>query len=244
MIDNLFDFDIYNKMKISVSPNEIYNQLLLYIFFHCKKNLIIVTPNLTEANKLYSNLTKNYKNVYIFPDDDYLTKKAIATSPELTFMRMKFLNNINKKDSFILICHTNSILKKLPSKEELNSKNIVLTEEDEVDRNKLIEKLDSIGYKRESLVTNTGEYSVRGFVIDIFPIFENHPIRIEFFDNIIENIKFFDENTQLSNEKIKSYIVKPLVDEYDNSNYSILDYAENSILIYQDYEQIKMLKQI
>lgn len=239
MIENLFDFDIYNKMKISVSPNEIYNQLLLYIFFHCKKNLIIVTPNLTEANKLYSNLTKNYKNVYIFPDDDYLTKRAIATSPELTFMRMKFLNNINKKDSFILICHTNSILKKLPSKEQLNSKNIVLNEEDEVDRNKLIEKLDSIGYKRESLVTNTGEYSVRGFVIDIFPIFENHPIRIEFFDNIIENIKFFDENTQLSNEKIKSYIVKPLVDEYDNSNYSVMDYVENSILIYQDYEQIK-----
>ncbi len=239
MIDNIFNFQIYNGMRISISPNEIYNQFLLYTFFSCKKNIILVVPNLSDANKIYSDLKNRVKNVFIFPDDDYLTKKAIATSPELMYMRMKFLNNVSSLDSYILICHTNSLLKKLPIKETFFSKKISLSSNDEVDREALIKKLTDIGYKRESLVTNTGEFSVRGFVIDIFPIFENHPVRIEFFDNVIDEIKYFDENTQLSLENLDKIVIKPVIDEFNESKSSILDYVENSILVYQDYDQIK-----
>lgn len=239
MIDNIFDFEICNDMRISISPNEIYNQFLLYMFFSCKKNIILVVPNLSDANKIYSDLKNRVKNVFIFPDDDYLTKKAIATSPELMYMRMKFLNNVSSLDSYILICHTNSLLKKLPIKETFFSKKISLSSNDEIDRETLIKKLTDIGYKRESLVTNTGEFSVRGFVIDIFPIFENHPVRIEFFDNVIDEIKYFDENTQLSLENLEKIVIKPVIDEFNESKSSILDYVENSILVYQDYDQIK-----
>mgnify|MGYP004526191893 CR=1 FL=1 len=238
MISNLFDINIEKNIKISITPNEIYNQLLLYIFFSCNKNLILVTPNLNDANKLYSQLSKSVKNIYIFPDDDYLTKKAIATSPELMFMRMKFLNKIQTDEKFIMICHTSSLLKKLPSKLQMQNKNLELKVNTSCDRQLLIEKLMQIGYKKESIVTNTGEFSVRGFVIDVFPIFEEHPIRIEFFDNDIEEIKYFDENTQLSLSNIDHFIIKPIIDEYKNSNSNILDYIDNYITIYQDYLQI------
>lgn len=239
MIENLFDLKIDNGQKISVSQNEIYYQLLMYIFFALDKSLIIVTPTLSEANKIYASLSSQINDVFIFPDDDYLTKKAIATSPELMYMRMRFLNNINRSEKCVLISHTNSLLKKLPLKSKLEEKKINVYKDAVIDRDEFISRLDSIGYKRESLVTNTGEYSVRGFVVDVFPIFEDHPIRIEFFDNIIEEIKFFDENTQLSMNSINEYVIKPVQDEFEGSNSTVLDYINDGVLIYQDYNQIK-----
>lgn len=239
MIENLFDFKIENGHKFSVSQNEIYYQFLMYMFFSLNKSLVIVTPSLNEANKIYAALNGKLENVYIFPDDDYLTKKAIATSPELMYMRMRFLNNIKEINKSILICHTNSLLKKLPLKSKLEEKKINIYKDAVIERDDFIRKLDDIGYKRESLVTNTGEYSVRGFVIDIFPIFEDHPIRIEFFDNLIEDIKYFDENTQLSMNSIVNFIIKPVQDEYEGSSSTVLDYMVDSVLVYQDYKQIK-----
>lgn len=238
MIENLFDFKISNGEKISITENEIYRQFLMYMFFSVDKSLILVTSTLNEANKLYGMLQGTIENVYIFPDDDYLTKKAIATSPELQYMRMRFLNNIKFNEKCFLICHTNSFLKKLPKKDRLEEKNIKLSINKSIDRDNLVEKLESIGYKRDSLVTNTGEYSVRGFVVDVFPIFEDHPVRIEFFDNVIDEIKFFDENTQRSLENINDFVIKPVIDEYQDSSSSVLDYIFNPMVVYQDYNQI------
>lgn len=238
MIENLFDLKINEGNKISITDNEIYRQLLMYMFSSLEKSIVLVTPSLNEANKLYGMLDGAISNVFIFPDDDYLTKKAIATSPELQYMRMRFLNNINSNEKCLLICHTNSFLKKLPKKDKLAEKNIKLCISKSVDRDTLIEKLEDIGYKRESLVTNTGEYSVRGFVLDIFPIFEDHPIRVEFFDNVIDEIKYFDENTQRSLENVEEFIIKPIVDEYQDSSSSVLDYVFSPMVIYQDYNQI------
>lgn len=239
MIENLFNLKLENGQKISVSQNEIYYQFLVYVFFALNKNLVVVTSSLNEANKIYASLSDKNLNVYIFPDDDYLTKKAIATSPELMYMRMRFLNNIKSEEKCILICHTNSLLKKLPLKSKFEAKKINIYKDAVIDRDELIKRLDEIGYNRESLVTNTGEYSVRGFVVDVFPIFEDHPIRIEFFDNVVEDIKYFDENTQLSMNSVSEFIIKPVKDEYKESSSTILDYIEDAILIYQDYNQIK-----
>ena len=243
MLNGLFDFKFKDGMKINVSKNEIYNQMLLYMFFAWKKSVVIVTPTLNEANQLYKDLQYYLKeSVYIFPDDDFLTKKAIASSPELMYMRMKFLNNIDSTDNKILICHTSSFLKKFPAKNSFEEKAINLKVSKTIDRDDLIEKLTNIGYKRESLVTNTGEFSVRGFVIDVFPIFSDHPVRIEFFDEEIDEIKYFNENTQLSIQNTQEVVIKPVNDEYNGSNSSILSYLNEPLLVYQDYNQIKMVE--
>ena len=64
LYNKLFDFDINKYKKISVTKNEIYNQLLLYIFFSCKKNILIVMPTLNEANELYSELARKFMVSY------------------------------------------------------------------------------------------------------------------------------------------------------------------------------------
>ena len=240
MIDNLFNLQFKDNLKISVTDNELYTQLLMYMFFSCNKDLILVTPSLTEANNLYARLNFYLKdNVYIFPDDDFLTKKAIASSPELMFMRLKFLESLDSDKNKIVICHTNSFLKKMPSRTNFEKKNIKLKINQSIDRDDFINKLSEIGYKRESMVTNTGEFSVRGFVIDVFPVFEEHPIRIEFFDDEIEDIKEFNENTQLSDRNIEEIIIKPAIDEYSDAKENILSYLDDYILVYQDINAIK-----
>ena len=108
----LFDFNIDTTKRISVTKNEIYNQLLLYIFLTSKKNLLLVLPTLNEATEVYNELKNYLDEVYLFPEDDIMTKTAIASSPELLFMRANILNKFNDNKAKIVIVHLNSFIKK------------------------------------------------------------------------------------------------------------------------------------
>lgn len=239
---SLFNFKVKNKLKISCTNTEIYNQLLLYIFNELKKDLIILTPNLNEASNLFNNLKNYIDKLYLFPEDDYLTKKAIASSPELLFIRLNFLNNMQIEKNKIVICHLNSFLKKLPPLLSFKNKVINLQINQKINKNELIKLLNTIGYKKDYLVTNIGEYSTRGFVIDIFPMYQNQPVRIELFGDTIEKIKLFDENTQLSKNEIEKIEIKPIMDEFENNSSSIIDYLNKPYVIIQDIDQIKLVQ--
>lgn len=239
LFNKLFNFKIENNLRISISENEVYNQFLLYTFSREKRDLIILTSNLNDSNKLFFKLKNYLDEVYIFPEDDYLTKKAIAASPDLLYMRMNLLNNLSNPEPKIVICHLNSFLKKLPNYKDFKNLDINLKVGESVKRNEIISKLIEIGYKKDSVATNTGEFSVRGFVIDIFPFNENHPVRIEFFDDEIEKIKYFDEFTQLSIKSVENIKIKPIIDEYKNANSNILEYLNSPLLVVQDKQKIE-----
>lgn len=234
----LFDFDIKKYKKISINKTEIYNQLLLYIFFSSKKNLLLVVPTLNEATEIYNELKNYIDEVYLFPEDDVMTKKAIASSPELLFMRANILNKFNDESQKIIIVHLNSYIRKLPAADSYNKNKINLKLNDRINREELIKKLNNIGYKRESMVYDVSDFSVRGFVIDIFPINEDNPVRIELFDNEIEKIKYFDISTQKSIKDIENISICSIKDDFGNNNCSIRDYIKDGIIIYHNYNQI------
>lgn len=79
-----------------------------------------------------------------------------------------------------------------------------------IEPKKLYEKLINIGYNSETLVTKTGDVGLRGFVIDVFPLGEDNPYRIEFFGDEIESIRLFDTDTQKSLKNVKDLVVYPL----------------------------------
>ena len=154
-------------------------------------------------------------------------------------MRMNLLNKINDNQKKIVICPINSYFKKLPSPNYFKDLRIKIKKDDIYERDKLIKRLLEIGYKKDVIVTNTGEFSVRGFVLDVFIINQEHPIRIEFFDDKIEKIKYFDEFTQLSINETNEIIIEPIIDEYEGAKSNILDYLDESITIIQDYNKIE-----
>ena len=234
----LFDFDVDKVNKIAINKNEIYNQLLLYMFFKCNKSILLVMPTLNDATMVYNDLKNYIDDVYLFPEDDIITKKAIASSPELLFMRANILNKIGEDSNKIIIVHLNSFIKKLPEPDVFVNKKIKLSVGSKFDRDSFIRKLISIGYKKESMVYDTSDFSVRGFVIDIYPINEENPIRIELFDDEIEKIKYFDPMTQKSISEINEIVINSIKDDFGDNNSSIRDYMKNGIVVFSDYNQI------
>ena len=235
----LFDFDINNIRKISTNKNEIYNQLLLYIFFKCNKNLIVVFPTLNEATETYNELKNYMDEVYLFPEDDFMNKRAIAASPELLYMRVNLLNKLNDINNKIIIVHLNSFIKKLPNKKDYINNRISLKVGNTINREDFLKKLSSNGYKRESVVYNVSDYSVRGFVIDIFPINSERPIRIELFDDQIEKIKYFDIVTQKSDKEVNEVLIGSIKDDFGENNSSIRNFIDNNLVIFNNINQIK-----
>ena len=201
-----------------------------------KRNIIILTSSLYESNKIFNTLSSLKENVLLFPMDDFLSSYFYASSPELKYKRLETLDKLKENKEYIIVTNLMGYLKYLPNKDVNNS--YVFNKNQEIKRDILVNILDKLGYRRESLVTMSGEYAVRGFIVDLYPIDEIHPVRIEFDGNIIENIRTFDESSQISMEKVSNIKVKAIDEiECDISN-SLFDYANNPITVYVDKEQI------
>ena len=237
--------------------NEFFCAYINNLYTSSNKSILVLTSTLYEANNIY-NSAKNYNdNVYLFPMDDFLTSQSIAMSPELKAIRLNTINKIINNEKNIVICHLESFLRFLPSKKILIDSIIKLQTGDIFSKEKLSQKIINIGYSRQSIVTNTGEIGIRGFVIDVFPVDSDFPVRIEFFDDEIESIKEFDPDTQKTTRIINKVELFPntefLCDKelIDNNDFNqkklpkyckditnILGYLNDSMLIIKDKHQI------
>ncbi len=220
------------------------------------KNVLIVASSLMEANKLYRGISNYTDAVYLFPMDDFLTSEAIAISPDLMVTRLETLQAITSDLPCIVITNLMGYLRFLPTKENFLKSQVTLTVGMEIKPIDLISNTMYLGYTRQTIVTQTGEVGIRGFVIDIFPLGEDHPLRIEFFGDTIESLRFFDENTQKSLHSIDHIVIEPftevLIDnlsddkkrnvKYFSESLSVANigmYFSQVVTIYKDIENIK-----
>ncbi len=230
-------FDFKNGSVTYGLTNELISFYVEELFKKENKNIILVTSNLYDSNKLYNYISPHMNNVSLFPMDDFITSRVIAKSPEFELGRISTLDRL-KDEKLVIITNLMGYLKYLPSKSVENT--IELSKNSTINRDELISKLDDFGYKRESLVTSTGEYSVRGYIIDIFPINEDHPIRLELFGNTIETIRYFDENTQRTVEEIKKITIKNFQEIATSDKNSLYDWTNNGIVVFYNKDQINI----
>ena len=226
--------------------------------FKSKKSILVVVDSLFEANRLYNSLSNYNENTLLFPMDDFLTSEALAISPDLMIKRLETINSIINNENSIVITNLMGYLRFLPSKDVYLDNILKFEVGNRIDPKVLANKLYSIGYKKDTIVNKTGEYGVRGFVVDIFPIYEDNPIRIEFFDDEIESIRVFDADTQKSISSLDNISIYPfseflstkdVIEEHFNKQkylqlYSeisnISNYLSNNVVVYKDYEQLKI----
>lgn len=114
----------------------------------------------------------------------------------------------------VIVTNTEGLTRQLMPKSKLKEAILRYRTNDSVKREDLIENLIIRGYKKVSITSTSGTFSVRGSLIDVFPINENQPIRINFFDDEIETIKKIDVETQMSTEKIHEIEIFPLYEIY------------------------------
>ena len=245
-------FNSYNAKEIGGLTDEL---KCIYISNQYDDNKILVVCNsLYEANKFYQNL-KNYVDyVYFFPMDDFITSEVLAISPDFKMTRLETLDNIIKNNRGIVVTNLMGYLRFLPTKENFINSYIRLQVGDSIDIKNLTQKFYNIGYERNITVDKTGEMAIRGYVVDIFPINYDNPIRIEFWGDEIESIRFFDINTQLTIDKIdkieiipnSEFLINKDIDfeynhrdlvKYGSSN--IYEYL-NGLLFYNELEDLKI----
>ena len=207
-MDIFNDFKYDNNIIIQGLTKELNTFYVKNLYNNTQKNILIVTSTLFEANQIFKNLKTYLDNVYLFPMDDFLTSVALAVSPEFKVKRLETLDKI-KENKSIVITNLTGYLRYLPDINIKDKLNLEITKSTKINREKLEEILDKYGYNKETLVTTTGEYAVRGYVIDIFLINEEHPIRIEFFGSNIDSIRYFNESTQLSIKQLDSINITP-----------------------------------
>ena len=247
-MDIFNDFKYDNNIIIQGLTKELNTFYVQNLYNNTQKNILIVTSTLFEANQIFKNLKTYLDNVYLFPMDDFLTSVALAVSPEFKVKRLETLDKIKEKRS-IVITNLTGYLRYLPDINIKDKLNLEITKSTKINREKLEEILDKYGYNKETLVTTTGEYAVRGYVIDIFLINEEHPIRIEFFGSNIDSIRYFNESTQLSIKQLDSINITPNKEVTTTKNSSIYDYLKEPITIFYNRSQIensykKMLEDI
>lgn len=254
--NNIFDVGSMSSDYSIIGLNKEMSSLYIYdSFIKYNKGILVVASELYEANLLFEYLSKYTDKVLFFPMDDFLTSEAISVSPEFKAERIDTLNKLINDDKYIVVTNLMGYLRYLPLPSLWKDSNVNISVNCDYDRDSLLNKLYNMGYIRNVLVNETGNIGVRGYVIDIFPIMEENPVRIEFWGDTVTSIKYFDVDTQRSISEIDNICIYPftefLLNDYSidfiNSqkylaNYgsvaSIYDYINDGICFFSDYNLI------
>lgn len=168
------------------------------------RQVVLVTNNLYQADKIEADLLQSVPDdeVYKYPVQDMMTEEFSTQSPELMSERVRTLTALANERRGLFIVPLNGLKKLLTPKEMWRDHQMTFEVGDDIEIDAFLEKLVSMGYRRESVVSNIGEFSVRGGIIDVYPLL-GEPIRIELFDTEVDSIRQFDVETQRSSENIK-----------------------------------------
>ncbi len=169
------------------------------------KPLIVVKENNYMANRLKDILLSYFNDdeIVTYLPEESLRCEEIATSFENRAERLFALYKIITSSPKIIITSPYGFIRHLPEKEVLLNSIIHLKKDDIYNRDDLISKLQKLGYEKSIHVETPMTYAVRGYIIDVFTVNYTKPIRIEFFDDVIDSIRFFDINSQRTVEQIE-----------------------------------------
>ncbi len=214
-------FDIKDEKEITGLTPELKSLYIYQKFKKENKSILFVTSNLNDASNIYNSLSHYTDKVWFFPMDDFLTSEAIAISPEFKTTRLETINNILKDDKQIVVTNLMGYLRYLPEKQIFKNSYIKIEKDKDYPLKELEEKLFDIGYKKETTVTMTGEMAPRGFVIDIFPVNVEEPVRLEFWSDTVDTIKTFDINSQRTTKEIDEITIFPNTEKIIKNSFDI-----------------------
>lgn len=191
--------------------------------------LLLITPNQTWAEYLYNNLiywTKSSENIYWFCDWETLPYDQHSPHNDLISKRLRVLAEIPLNNRAIIVCSAQNLLQKLCPQSYLDGFGLHLKTNINLPREKLIERLVIAGYQKSSIIYQQGEYSTRGEILDFFPMGAKNPIRIQWLDDQIEQLRTFSIDNQKTIAKIDQISILP-AKEYDLSNHGRTCFRQN-----------------
>lgn len=191
------------------------------------KQYLLIEPRSKQQVDLYDDLVSLLPDVpvVLFPHEESLAVTYSISSIDNTVERVRALNILAKGEPCIIIASSAALRMRLTPVEIWKESIFQFEVGEDYDRDELERKFNQYGYKREGMVQSPGEFSIRGSIVDYFPLNSMMPVRLDFFDTELDSIRFFDGETQESRENIEFAEFYPATDVIFNINHqiSILD---------------------
>jgi len=195
-----------NKLNIIGSSRYAKSIIINSIAKKEQKDILLISPNEEIAYKWYGYFDSiNDRNVLYYPPSENLPYSSVNKSKETEYTQLSVISKLikNKKEDLnIIIATERSLQPHLINKKIFKENILTLIKGIELDIKELTNKLVLLGYNKENLTSTEGSWSRRGEIIDIYPVNNELPIRIEFFDNIIDKIREYDPVTQRTLDSI------------------------------------------
>jgi transcription-repair coupling factor (superfamily II helicase) len=194
------------------------------------KRLIIITPDEQNALKICSdiNTMADKTLAYFYPSKEFSLETAVS-SREFENIRLTALS-VQKN---IIVASAEAVLQKTLSKKTLREKTIVIDTSSVINTKDLALKLVELGYEKAETVEGTGQFSIRGDIIDIFPIAQTSPVRVELWGDEIDSISYFSTENQRRTDVIDIFEIPPAIEDIGTQGY-VFEHSDNEV-IFCDY---------
>lgn len=174
--------------------------------------LLIITHDLQEASAIQEDLTRlmREESVLLFPELEVLPHERLVNDLSLKVQRLQVLEEVSFAfQDKVVVTTVQALLRRGNSLQYFKECSFELAVGADLDLQDLTEKLIRMGYERVGMVEGRGQFSIRGGIIDIYPMTRVHPIRVDLFGDEIDSLKEFDLITQRSVQKLDQVIITP-----------------------------------
>ncbi|NRT14358.1 transcription-repair coupling factor (superfamily II helicase) [Flavobacterium sp. 28A] len=232
------------KMHLSGLLGSATSYVIHALFTKAENPFLIVLNNKEEAAYYLNDLEQMIgdKDVLFYPGSYRRPYQIEDTDNANVLLRAEVLNRINsRKKPAVIVTYPEALFEKVVTRKDLEKNTLKVATGDKISIDFINEVLFEYEFKRVDFITEPGEFSVRGGIVDVFSFSNDNPYRIEFFGNEVDSIRSFDVATQLSIQIQKKITIIPNVENkvFQENRESFLDYiSEKTVLFIQNTEDL------
>jgi transcription-repair coupling factor (superfamily II helicase) len=182
---------------------------MIYACDNGRKNKVIVTFQEQKAKELYEDYLFFDPNAVYYPAKDVLFYQADIRGNLLTAQRIAALKAIHEQEKVTLITTFDALMNTMAPPKDIWDAVLKISPQDSVDLEEMTAQLVRMGYEKEYQVENSGQFAVRGGILDIFPLTEEQPVRVELWGDEVDTIRSFDVESQKSIETLDEIVIYP-----------------------------------
>jgi len=220
-IEPLLELEEYNRLLAAVreskhpvsiiGPSESQKAHISYALCrHCGRKGVFVAFNEMQARRLFEDFSFFAgDDVIFFPTKEIMLYDVEAKSYDTVFQRIAALDKISRGEYSFVVTSVEAVSHKLLHPEKLLRNAVTVSDHGRLDPGELVRTLAVSAYERVEFVEKKGQFAVRGGIVDIFPVNADSPVRIEFFGDEIDSLRWFDVNTQRSIDNAESVRILP-----------------------------------
>ena len=182
---------------------------MIYTLGRTRSRRLIVTFHEQKAKELYDDYRFFDPSVVYYPAKDVLFYQSDIRGNLLTAERISALRAIHENEQVTVITTFDALMNTMPRDAQVWDSVLHIAQGDTLDLDALVEQLVRMGYERQYQVDNIGQFALRGGILDIFPLTEENPVRIELWDDEVDTLRTFDVESQKSIENIEKLVVYP-----------------------------------